>query len=92
MATARELGIAFVDLDRIVIDQEALAAIPPAIAIEHQVVPIKAVGDTLFVAGSSPNSTRAFDSVASVTGKRIIPVLATEAALREVIRKSYGKA
>ncbi|MBS1724708.1 MAG: hypothetical protein JSS66_17340 [Armatimonadetes bacterium] len=66
---AQELGLPFVDLDRITVDPAAQQLVPLAIAKELRLVPIKLEEETLWVVASEPTVDRA--SLEVLTGKMV---------------------
>jgi len=89
-AKAQEMGIAFVDLDRITIDSSAINVVPERIAKAHSVIPVKKDGQTLWLAMANDKNIMALDDVKMASGCRVVPVLAVPGAIEDAIRKTYG--
>jgi type IV pilus assembly protein PilB len=89
MARARETGYAFVDLDRITIDDDAIATVKAEIAHEHRFMPVKRQDNTLYLVMSNPNDLHALDEASVASGCRIIPVLATREAIEQSLHRYY---
>jgi type IV pilus assembly protein PilB len=89
-AKAQEMGYAFADLDRVVIDPEAIASVPQTVCSEHKIIPVKRDGSNLWLALAEPNDRAALEAVRVVANCRIIPVLAVSSAIDEAIAKYYG--
>ncbi|MEQ1935940.1 MAG: ATPase, T2SS/T4P/T4SS family, partial [Fimbriimonadaceae bacterium] len=89
-AQAQEMGIAFVDLDRQVVESSALNVVREQVAKTHSVLPVKKDGNNLYVAMSDVSNIPAQDAVRLASGLRVIPVMALPAAIDDAIRKYYG--
>lgn len=92
MAKAQEAGIGFVDLDRISVESSAINVVPERIAKNHNVVPVKKDGSTLWLAMTNVNNIMAIDDVKMASGCRVIPLLAVAGAIDDALRKYYGGA
>ncbi|MFN3683478.1 MAG: GspE/PulE family protein [Fimbriimonadaceae bacterium] len=89
-ARAQEMGLGFVDLDRMQqIDSSAVNVVPERIAKLHGVLPVRKEGMNLWLAMSNPNNIQALDDVRMVSGCRVIPVLAVPGAIEDAIRRAY---
>ncbi|HRI45257.1 MAG TPA: ATPase, T2SS/T4P/T4SS family [Fimbriimonadaceae bacterium] len=91
-AKAQEAGIPFVDLDRVQVESSAINVVPERIAKNHNVVPVKKEGTTIWLAMSNINNIQAQDDVRMVSGCRVIPVMAVPGAIEDALRKYYGGA
>ena len=78
---AQKIGMAFADLDRIVLDPKATSAISSSLARELRVLPVKRDGDTLWLAMDEPQALEAAQKVREATGCRVIPVMCVSEAL-----------
>ncbi|MBS1708868.1 MAG: Flp pilus assembly complex ATPase component TadA [Armatimonadetes bacterium] len=88
-ARAQETGEAFVDLDNVSVDSSALNVVPDRIVRQHNVLPVKKDGTTLWLAMANPNNLEAMDAVRFASGCLVRPVLAVPGALDDAIRKYY---
>jgi len=88
-AKAQEMGIGFVDLDRITIESGALNVVPERILKHHSVVPVKKLDNTLYLAMSNVGNLQAIDDVQINSGCRVVPVLAVPGAIEDALRKSF---
>ena len=84
-ARAQELGMAFADLDRIVVSPEARACLSPELSRELRVLPVKRDGNTLWLAMDEPDSDR-IEKVKQATGLRVIPAMCLPAALDDALQ------
>ena len=89
-AKAQEAGMAFADLDRVQIDSSAINVVPDRIVKQHNAIPVKKDGQTLWVAMSKPQDIMAMDDFKMASGCRVIPVMAVPAAIDDAIKKYYG--
>lgn len=90
-AKAQEMGMGFVDLDRIpTIDSSAINVVNEKIVKNHNAIPVKKDGMTLYVAMSNPNNIVALDDIKIASGCRVVPVLAVPGAIEDAIRKYYS--
>ena len=89
-AKAQEAGMAFADLDRVTIDSSAINVVPDRIVKQHNAIPVRKDGQTLWVAMSKPGDIMAMDDFKMASGCRVIPVVAVPAAIDDAIKKYYG--
>jgi type IV pilus assembly protein PilB len=91
MAKAQEMGQQFVDLDRMTnIDSSALNVVPERLVKQHNAIPVRKDGSTLWVAMANTNNLLALDDIKIASGCRVIPVVAVQAAIEDAIRKYYA--
>lgn len=86
---SKQYGVPSINLSQLDIDPSVLRIIPPNIAHKHEVIPIRKIGNTLTLAMTDPTNIFAIDDVTFLTGLNIIPVVATEGALKQTIEKYY---
>jgi type IV pilus assembly protein PilB len=91
-AKAIEMGIGFVDLDRVRIQPNAIQAADRELATEHCAIPVKLDMPTLYVAMSNPHNMAAIDGFKQRTGFRIVPVLALAKEIESAIDRYYPEA
>jgi len=84
---AQELGVPFVDIERVQIDECLFTLVPPDVLRKHQVVPVKKEGVTLWLAMSDVLNVAAQDEIRDLTHCRVIPVLAVGAQIDAVLAK-----
>lgn len=85
-----QLGIDFIDLSKLHIPVELAQLVPRNIAKRHGVVPVKLVKDELTLAMADPLNFVALEEVRTATRKRVIPMIATPAAVNRAIATLYG--
>ncbi|MBI4341377.1 MAG: Flp pilus assembly complex ATPase component TadA [Candidatus Omnitrophica bacterium] len=89
-AISEGLGIPPVSLTRLKLPQDLKALIPREMALQYQVVPVSCMGQTLTVAMADPLNVFALDTVATMTGLSINPMLTTYKDIRDAIDQYYG--
>ena len=87
---AQELGCAFADLGRIVIDELALGSIPAETARQLRVIPVKRQDEFLWVAMELPFGTKLL-RLGEATGLRVKAVLVESAELTEALGRHYPR-
>ncbi len=88
-ARAQETGEMFVDLDNVTIESSAINVVPDRIVRQHNVIPVKKEGTTLWLAMTNPTNLEAIDAVRFASGCLVRPVLAVPGAVDDAIRKYY---
>lgn len=81
------LGIPFVNLSKEPISPETLQIIPELIAKKYNIIAFKKTGKDLKVAMSNPEDLQTIDFIKKKTGLKIIPCLASEKSIKEVVRQ-----
>jgi type IV pilus assembly protein PilB len=64
--------------------------VPMEVAAKHQALPLSRVGSTLTLAMVDPTNVAVMDDIKFMTGFNIEPVLASETAIMDAIKKYYG--
>jgi type IV pilus assembly protein PilB len=86
---SRQYGVPSITLSQLDIDSEVLKLVPSQIAKKYEVLPIKRTGNTLTLAMADPTNVFALDDVAFMTNLQVLPVVASQAALRKAIERNY---
>ncbi len=86
---SRQYGIPSITLSQLDIDPEVVKLIPVQIAKKYEVLPIKRVGNTLTMAMADPTNVFALDDVAFMTNLQVVPVVASQGAIRQAIDRLY---
>jgi type IV pilus assembly protein PilB len=87
---SRQFGLDVVEPAECVVDAEVLKLVPREWASRLQTIPLRREANVLFVAVSDPHDVLTLDELKFRTGLRIMPLLASEAAIREGIDRHYG--
>lgn len=84
-ALALTLGLSYVDLNEIEVDQGAVALLPAELCRRHGVLPIAATPQQLTLAMTNPEDILALDDVTSATGRSVRPVLVTSENMQQAM-------
>ena len=85
-----QLGVEFIDLNNYSIPSEMAQILPKNIAKKHGVVPIRVKRSDIYVAMADPLNFVAIEEVESVTRRRVIPLIATSAAVDRAVQNLYS--
>ncbi|NTU89209.1 MAG: type II/IV secretion system protein [Actinobacteria bacterium] len=85
-----QLGVDFVDLSTLNIPSDMVTILPKNLARKYQIVPIKVVGEDLYLAMADPLNFIAIEEAKSATRKHIIPVITTADSVNRTIAALYG--
>ena len=85
-----QLGVEFVDLTKVMIPVSLAQFVPKSISKKYSVVPVKLVGEELYIAMVDPLNFVAIEEVKTATKKRIVPMIATASATSRAIMTLYG--
>jgi type IV pilus assembly protein PilB len=86
---SRQYGIPSITLTQLDIDPEVIKLVPPQIARKYEVLPIKRTGNALTLAMADPTNVFALDDVAFMTNLQVLPVVASQGAIRQAIERLY---
>src|SRR5438876_8344753 len=89
---SRQYGVPSINLSYFEVDSTVTKLIPMETAIKYQVLPLSRVGSSLTLAMVDPTNVFAMDDIKFMTGFNIEPVVASETAITEAIKKNYGSA
>ena len=89
-ALTRQLGIEFIDLTTVEIAPEMTQLVSKNIAKKYSVVPVQTRGDELYLAMVDPLNFIATEEVKAASRKRVVPMIATSAAMEHAIASLYG--
>ncbi|MBR1629445.1 MAG: type II/IV secretion system protein, partial [Lachnospiraceae bacterium] len=87
---ADQLGVDFIDLNKVNIAQDLSAFVPRNTARQNHLVPVQKQDDSLYVAMDDPLNYYAIDEIRKVTKLRIVPMIATKEAVEHAIKFLYG--
>ena len=85
-----QLGVEYVDLTRIQVPEELAAIVRRNVAKQNRLVPVKKQQDTLYVAMDDPLNYFALDEIRKSSNLKVIPMIATPAAIERSINTLYG--
>jgi type IV pilus assembly protein PilB len=86
---SRQYGIPSITLSQLDIEPDVLQLVPAHIAKKYEVLPIKRISNSLTLAMADPTNVFALDDVAFMTNLQVLPVVASQAAIRKAIERSY---
>jgi CheY-like chemotaxis protein len=90
---SEQYGVPGIDLNQVCIRLDDLELLPREIAERRLILPVLVRDDRVFVAMTNPSDKKVVDELEFVTGKRVFPYVALQAALVRVIASAYdGKA
>jgi type IV pilus assembly protein PilB len=89
---AKQFKMPAVDLSRFEVDYKIAKMIPSDLATRNLVIPLKRDGRMLTVAMADPTNIAVLDDLKFITRYDIVPVLAGEYTLQNLIEKIYGSA
>jgi Tfp pilus assembly protein PilZ len=87
---SKSLGLTFVDLAPFMVEKRVLQYVSKELALSLNCVPIKLRGDELMVAMADPGDMRGIKKLELLSQCRIVPVVATQTAIRETLIQCWG--
>ena len=87
---ATEYGLVYANLDAIEPDRQLLSLFPARILLKEQLLPLRRLNGQAEVATSRLFATQGLDSLKTLTGLNLKPVLATSEAIQRAIKKHLG--
>jgi type IV pilus assembly protein PilB len=89
---SKQDGVPSINLTQFEIDQSVIKLIPPDTAQKYQIVPLSRSGATLTIAITDPTNVFAMDDIKFMTGYNVEPVVASETAVTDAIKRYYPAA
>jgi type IV pilus assembly protein PilB len=86
---SRQYGIPSMTLAQLDVDADVLRLVPAAIAKKYEVLPVKRVNNSLTLAMADPTNVFALDDIAFMTNLQVLPVVASQVAIRKAIERNY---
>ena len=86
----KQLGIPFVVLSEIAIQEEALTVVPLFLSERYNIMPIRLEENKIVLAMNDPTNFYAIDDVRMVSGMEVAPVLAAAKDIKAAINNNYG--
>ncbi len=87
---SRQYGVPSINLAYFDVDPSVTKLVPIETATKYQVLPLSRVGSSLTLAMVDPTNVFAMDDIKFMTGFNIEPVVASETAINDAIKKHYG--
>jgi len=89
-AISQGLGIPAMNLSRLKLDPALKGLISREMATQYELVPVSCIGQTLTIAMADPLNIFALDTVTTMTGLAINPMLTSSKDIRDAIDQYYG--
>lgn len=89
-AVSEELGMEFVDLKNYEVDVELISQFPTSAIFRHSLLPLRRHNGRVLVATGDPFELEGLDELSSMTGERLIPVLARRQDVDQLIKEKLG--
>ena len=86
---SKQYGIPSITLTQLDVDSEVVKLVPAQIARKYEVLPIKRSGNQLTLAMADPTNVFAVDDVGFMTNLQVVPVVASQGAIRKAIDRLY---
>src|SRR5213080_4618980 len=86
---SRQYGVPSITLAQLDIDPDVLKLVPAPIARKYEVIPVRKMGNSLTLAMADPTNVFALDDVSFMTNLQVLPVVASQAAIRRAIERNY---
>ena len=89
---SKQYGVPSINLAQFEIDASVIKLIPADTAQKYQIVPLSRSGATLTIAITDPTNVFAMDDIKFMTGYNVEPVVASETAVGDAIKRYYPAA
>ena len=89
---SRQYGVPSINLTYFEVDPSVIKLVPEETARRYEVLPLSRVASSLTIAMVDPTNVFAMDDIKFMTGFNIEPVVASETAIQEALKKFYGSA
>ncbi len=89
-ALGEHLGIPPIDLSKLKIDSEVVELIPRNVCEFYGLIPVAKIGNALSIAMVDPTNVFAIDDIKLMTGMDIVPTIASETDITEVLKNYYS--
>ena len=86
---SKQYGVPSINLTQFDVDAAVIKLIPAETANKYQIVPLSRSGATLTIAMTDPTNVFAMDDIKFMTGYNVEPVVASETAVAEAIKRYY---
>lgn len=87
---AEEYSVQYNDLEQLEIDKETLTLFPARLLLKEGLLPLKSENSSVDIATSRLFATQGLDTLKSLTGLKLNPVLAPSEAIQREIKKRLG--
>ncbi|MBI2949944.1 MAG: type II/IV secretion system protein, partial [Verrucomicrobia bacterium] len=87
---ADEYDLSFTNLEDVELDRQLLSLFPARVLLKEEVLPLKRINGTVEVATSRLFATQGLDTLKTLTGLKLKPVLAPREAIQREMKKRLG--
>jgi len=87
---AKEYGVPYTTLEEVELDRELLSLFPARVLLKQELLPLRRLNGAVEVATSRLFATQGLDSLKTLTGLRLKPVLAPSEAIQREMKKRLG--
>ena len=84
---AHQVGLEFIDLSDYPVDPSATVLVPESVSRRYRALPVGIEDGKLIVAMSDPANVYALDDIRTITGREVVPVVATAGDVDQAIRR-----
>jgi type IV pilus assembly protein PilB len=84
---AHQVGLQFIDLSDYPVDPSATVLVPETVSRRYRALPVGIEDGKLIVAMSDPANVYALDDIRTITGREVVPVVATAGDVDQAIRR-----
>jgi len=87
---ARQLGYEYIENEKINIDPLSVALVPENTVRRYDIMPIRLEGNSIVIAMKDPRNVFALDDLKIITGKDILPMVASQETLKALTDRFYS--
>lgn len=88
-ALSTRMNVRIMDFDQLKSTIEAISLVPREIAERLMVIPLRVDQNNLVLATDNPLNYYGFEELETLTGKQVVPALASKADVEEAIKRNY---
>jgi len=89
-ALAKQFQYEYIDLDKVILDQELIASLPAGLPLRYRLVPLSQDGTTLTVAVADPTDIASLDNLELQLGVQLELKIATSSKVERVLDRGDG--
>lgn len=89
LALSKRLNVRIMEFDQLKSTMEAISLVPKAVAERLTAIPLRVDQNNLIVATDNPLNYYGFEELETLTGKQIVPALASKIDVEEALKRNY---
>jgi type IV pilus assembly protein PilB len=89
LALSSQLGVPFIDLNKVIIDRSLARSVNRAFARKHLLLPVAQAGRTLTIAMDDPTKAGVVEDIARMTGQTIAVVTSSSRGIQRALQRLY---